>query len=125
MIENIKVITKDTLLQEVQKFADAKARFVTSVCNDMGDELEATYYFNYSPGMEMVALRMVVGKDEEVPSISGIYLCAVLVENEMFEQYGLKVKDMAIDFGGLMLLAKDSPELPMLKEKAAGGKGGK
>ena len=125
MIENIKEITKDTLLQEVQKFADAKARFVTSVCNDMGDELEATYYFNYSPGMEMVALRMVVGKDEEVPSISGIYLCAVLVENEMFEQYGLKVKDMAIDFGGLMLLATDSPELPMLKEKAAGGKGGK
>jgi ech hydrogenase subunit D len=81
-------------------------------------------YFNYSPGVEMVALRMVVGKDEEVPSISGIYLCAVLAENEMFEQYGLKVKDIAIDFGGLMLLGNGSPVTPMLKDKAAGGKGG-
>lgn len=124
MIENLKEITKDTLLSEAQKFADAKARLVTAVCNDLGDELEVTYYFNYSPGVEMVALRMVVGKDEEVPSISGIYLCAVLIENEMFEQFGLKVKDIAIDFGGFMLLAKDSPVLPMVKDKAAGGKGG-
>ncbi|CEO88289.1 NADH-quinone oxidoreductase subunit C [Syntrophaceticus schinkii] len=124
MIENLKEITKDTLLSEVQKFADAKARFVVTVCNDLGDKLEATYYFNYSPGVEMVALRMVVGKDEEVPSISGIYLCAVLAENEMFEQYGLKVKDIAIDFGGLMLLGNGSPVTPMLKDKAAGGKGG-
>jgi ech hydrogenase subunit D len=48
MIENLKEITKDTLLSEVQKFADAKARFVVTVCNDLGDKLEATYYFNYS-----------------------------------------------------------------------------
>lgn len=124
MIENLKKITKDTLLSEAQKYADAKARFVTSVCSDLGDNLEVTYYFNYSPGVEMTALRMVVGKDEEVPSISGVYLCASLAENEMFEQYGLQVKDMAIDFGGLMLLGKDSPVRPMVKDKAAGGKGG-
>ena len=124
MIENLKEISKDTLLQEVQKFADAKARFVTTVCSDLGDKLEVTYYFNYSPGVDMVALRMFVGKDEEVPSISGIYLTAVLSENEMFEQFGLKVKDMAIDFGGLMLLGKDSPVKPMVKDDAAAGKGG-
>lgn len=124
MIENMKEISKDTLLKEVQKFADAKARFVTTVCNDLGDKLEVTYYFNYSPGMEMVAMRMVVGKDEEVPSISGIYLTAVLVENEMFEQYGLKVKNIAIDFGGLMFLTKDCPAKPMSRNGAVGGKGG-
>ncbi|HBI27433.1 MAG: NADH-quinone oxidoreductase subunit C [Syntrophaceticus sp.] len=124
MIENLKEITKDTLLSEAQKYADAKARFVASVCNDLGDKLEIFYFFNYSPGVEMDALRMVVGKNERVPSISGLYLCASLAENEMFEQYGLQVKDIAIDFGGHMLLAHDSPELPMLKDKAAGGKGG-
>ena len=89
-MRTLKEISKDTLLQEAQKFADAKARFVTTVCSDLGDQLEVTYYFNYSPGMDMVALRMVVGKDEEVPSISGIYLTAVLSENEMLEQYGLQ-----------------------------------
>ena len=40
MIENLKEITKDTLLSEAQKYADAKARFVASVCNDLGDKLK-------------------------------------------------------------------------------------
>ncbi len=126
MIENLKEIKKDELLSEVKKYADAKARFVTAVCNDLGDKLEVTYYFNASPGMEMSALRIAVGKDEEVPSLTGIYLTAVLIENEMKETFGLKVKDIAIDFGGHMFLAQDSPVLPMLKEKkeAAGEKGG-
>lgn len=123
MIENLKEIKKEDLLVEVKKLADAKERFVTAVCNDLGDKLEATYYFNKSPGMEMHALRMAVGKDEEVPSITGIFLTAVLIENEMKEMFGLKVKDIAIDFGGHMLLAQDSPVTPMLKEQAT-GKGG-
>lgn len=123
MIENIKEIKKDELLAEVKKFADAKARFVTAVCNDLGDKLEVTYFFNMSPGMEMHGLRMTVGKNEEVPSTTGIYLTTVLIENEMKEMFGLKVKDLAIDFGGRMLLAEDSPVTPMLKTEAA-GKGG-
>ena len=128
MIDKLKEISKDQLLAEVKKYADSKARFVTGVCNDMGDKLEITYYFNASPGMDMSALRFVVGKDEEVPSMTGIYLTAVLIENEMKELFGLQVKDLAIDFGGHMLLAQDSPVLPMLKseeQKAAAQKGGK
>lgn len=126
MIENLKEIKKKDLLTEVKKFADAKARFVTAVCSDLGDKLQVTYYFNYSPGMEMNALQMIVGKDEDVPSVTGIYLTAVLNENEMKELFGLKVKDIAIDFGGRMLLAQDSPVLPMLKtnQEATEGKGG-
>ena len=128
MIDKLKEISKDQLLAEVKRYADSKARFVTGVCSDLGDKLEITYYFNASPGMDMSALRFVVGKDEEVPSMTGIYLTAVLIENEMKELFGLQVKDLAIDFGGHMLLAQDSPVLPMLKseeQKAAAQKGGK
>lgn len=124
MIDNLKEIRKEELLAEFKKLHDARARFVTAVCSDLGDRLEVTYYFNMSPGMEMKALRMVVGKDEEVPSTTGIYLTTVLIENEMKELFGLKVKDMAIDFGGHMLLASDSPVTPMLKDAANAGKGG-
>jgi Ni,Fe-hydrogenase III component G len=127
MIDKLKEISKDQLLAEVKKYADAKARFLTGVCNDLGAKLEVTYYFNGSPGIAMSALRFVVGKNEEVPSMTGIYLTAVLIENEMKELFGLKVKDLAIDFGGHMMLAQDSPVLPMLKsedQKAAAQKGG-
>jgi Ni,Fe-hydrogenase III component G len=128
MIEKLKEISKDQLLAEVKKYADSKARFVTGVCNDLGDKLEVAYYFNASPGIDVSALRFVVGKDEDVPSMTGIYLTAVLIENEMKELFGLKVKGLAIDFGGHMMLAQDSPVLPMLKseeQKAAAQKGGK
>jgi hypothetical protein len=77
--------------------------------------------------MGMSALRFTVAKDEEVPSLTGISLAAALTENEMKELFGLNVKDIAIDFGGHMLLAQDSPVLPMLKseeQKAAAKKGG-
>jgi Ni,Fe-hydrogenase III component G len=127
MIDNLKEIGKDQLLAEVKKYADSKARFVTGVCSDLGDKLEVTYYFNSYPSLEMSALRFKVGKDEEVPSVSGICLTAVLIENEMSEFFGLRVKGMAIDFGGHMLLAQDSPVLPMLKTEeqlTAGKKGG-
>lgn len=123
MIENLREIKKDELLAEVQKFADKKARLVVAVCNDLGDKFETTYFFNYSPGMDMKAIRICTGKEEEIPSISKIYLAAVLNENEIKETFGAKIKDIAIDFGGYMLLAEDSPKLPMLKEKAAEKKG--
>jgi Ni,Fe-hydrogenase III component G len=123
MIENLKEIKKEELLDEVKRFMDEKMRFVTAVCSDLGDKFEVTYFFNHSPGMEMKALRMTVGKDEEVPSISGVCLTAVLIENEMKELFGLNVKDLAIDFGGYMLLAQDSPVKPMLKSAPAAGKG--
>jgi NADH:ubiquinone oxidoreductase subunit C len=127
MIDNLKEIGKDQLLQEAQRRADSKERFVTGVCSDLGDKLEVTYYFVAKPGAGMSALRFCVGKDESVPSMTGIYLTAALTENELKELFGLKVKDIAIDFGGHMLLAQDSPVLPMLKseeQKAAAKKGG-
>jgi ech hydrogenase subunit D len=116
VVENMKEIAREQLLDEVQKYAEKKARLVTTVCNDLGDKLEATYYFNESPSMNMSALRILVNKNDVVPSISKIYLTAVLNENEMKEMFGMNLKDIAIDFGGHMLLAHDSPVTPMLKK---------
>ncbi len=64
-------------------------------------------------------------RTDEVPSLSGITVATVLIENEMKELFGLKVKGIAIDYGGNMLLAHDSPVTPMLKEKKAEPKGEK
>ncbi len=124
VLENLKEVEKSALLKEVKSFAERKARFVAAVCNDLGDQLEVTYFFNETPGMNMSTLRTRVGKDDELPSITGIYLTAVLNENEFKELFGLKIMDIAIDFGGHMLLAQDSPTLPMLKESRETAKKG-
>jgi len=122
-MENLIKIDKSALVGEGKKLMEAGAKFVTAVCNDLDKELEVTYFFSTNRGTEMKGLRCAVGKEEEVQSISGVTLAAVLIENELQELFGLKVKGIAIDYGGHMLLAHDSPTTPMLKEKKAEPKG--
>jgi Ni,Fe-hydrogenase III component G len=114
-MENIREIKKDELLAEGRKFLDAGGKFVTAVCSDLDQHLEVTYFFSHDAGTVMHGLRYKVTKDEEVPSFSGVTLATVLIENEMKELFGLKVTDLAIDYGGHLLLAQDSPVTPLLK----------
>jgi ech hydrogenase subunit D len=116
-MENIIQITKDDIVDEGKKLLDAGAKFVTAVCNDLDENLEITYFFSTNRGIDLTCLRYTVGKDEEVPSLTGVTLSTLLIENEMKELFGLKVKDLAIDYGGHLMLAHDSPKTPMLKEK--------
>ena len=114
-MENIKEINKDDIVSEGKKLLDAGAKFVTAVCSDLKERLEVTYFFSASRGTELTCLRYKIGKDEEVASLSGTTLATVLIENEMKELFGLKIKDLAIDYGGHLLLAQDSPVTPLLK----------
>ncbi len=114
-MENIREINKEELLAEGRKFLDAGGKFVTAVCSDLGEQLEVTYFFSREAGTDMTGLRYKVAKDEDVQSFSGVTLATVLIENEMKELFGLKVKDLAIDYGGHLLLAQDSPTTPLLK----------
>lgn len=116
MIENLVDITNDQLLGEVQKLKYDGYRFVTSTCVDNGDgTIDVIYHFDKN--YEMKNLKLKVPKDEEIDSISKIYFCSILVENEMSELFGLKVSGMAIDYGGKMLLSDDAPENPMARNQ--------
>jgi ech hydrogenase subunit D len=122
-MENIKEIKQDEWLAEGKKFLDGGGKFVTAVCSDADEHLEVTYYFSFNRGTELNGLRYKVRKDEEVASFSGITLATVLIENEMKELFGLKMQGLAIDYGGHLLLAQDSPVTPLLKTKKDVSKG--
>jgi NADH:ubiquinone oxidoreductase subunit C len=116
MIENMVDITNDQLLGEVQKMKYDGYRFVTSTCVDNGDgTIDVIYHFDRN--YQMKHLKLKVAKDEEIDSISKIYFCSILVENEMSELFGLKITGMAVDYGGHMLLSDDAPENPMLRNQ--------
>ncbi len=109
-------ISKAELKSRVRELVDGAARFIAATCLDLGDTFEVIYHFN-DVGNEVVNLRMVVGKDEEVPSISDVVLSAALMENEMREFFGIKIVDIAIDFKNRMLLSEESPRTPLLKQQ--------
>jgi ech hydrogenase subunit D len=116
MIDNIVELSKDQLLAETQNAKYDNYRFVTATCVDTSDgSMDVIYHFDKD--LVLKNFRVKVGKGDEVPSISKIYLCAVLVENEMKELFGLNVTNMAIDYGGHMLLSDDDLNSPMSKQQ--------
>ena len=59
-----------------------------------GDEMSYTFGRNY----EMVTLRLHVKEDEEISSITQVYPCAYMQENEAAELFGVKIKNLTVDY---------------------------
>lgn len=116
MIENLIEIEKDQLLGVAQQMVYEDYRFVTATCVDNADgSLDVFYHFDKD--FQLRNYKLTVKKGEEVPSISAIFFCAVLVENEMKELFGLKVTNIAIDYEGHLLLSDGAPDNPMERQQ--------
>ncbi len=116
MIENLIEITSDQLQSEISNCKYQGYRFITATCADNGDDtIDILYHLDKD--YEMRNYRVTVKKDEEIPSISNIFFCAVLVENEMKELFGINISNIALDFGGHMLLSEEELDSPMLRRQ--------
>jgi NADH:ubiquinone oxidoreductase subunit C len=116
-MENEITVDKAQLILEVQNLAAQKARFATATCLDMSDHFEVIYHFEPQDNVKFARhIRVNIGKDETLPSISSIYLCASLIENEIKEHFRIKISNIAIDFKGRFLRAKESPEFALMKD---------
>ena len=63
------------------------------------DEIELTYSFDLDDRLSH--LRLVLpGAETVVPSISGIYGCAILYENEIHDLFDVRVDGLTVDFKG-------------------------
>jgi hypothetical protein len=108
-MENETTIDKGKLILEVKEMAAKNARFCTATCIDRGERFEVLYHFELEPGKRLAHLRLTLAKDSTLPSISGTYPCATLIENEMRELFGLQIEDTAIDFRGGMFSTREGP----------------
>lgn len=112
MLKSVKEISSTQLLSETQQLFFSGYRFVTATCVDNGNgTFDLIYHFDRD--MELVNYRVTAGKDEEIPSISKIYFCALFVENEIKELFGVNITNIAIDYGGHLLLSEGAPSTPM------------
>jgi len=104
-------VTKETLITEAKALLGKEARFAIATCVDLGDKLEMIYHFD--DHLKLVNLRLHFGYDETIPSISGIYPAARLIEMEVTDLFGAKIEGIQ----GGFLLSEDSPKMPMRKPK--------
>ncbi len=108
-------ISPETLLARVRELQTQGYRLVQIGATALPDHLELTYSFDRE--IRLVNLRLHVPTPApQVPSISGIYLCAFIYENELHDLFNLRVDGMAIDFQGRFY--KTSVKYPFGSPKA-------
>lgn len=96
----------DALSKEIEQIKSAGYRFVTITCVEIDqDSVELLYHFDKD--LELVHFKLSALKNKPVQSISPIFFAAFLVENEIIDQFGLKFKDLELDFGGTLYLDDD------------------
>jgi ech hydrogenase subunit D len=115
-MENELVISKEQLIDEVKKKLAAKARFAMMTCMESGDKFEILYTFEPAEAVSPLSqIRVFMPKNETLPSITGVYPAAVVVENETVGDFKIEISGMALDFNKLIMHTKDSMQFPLTK----------
>jgi hypothetical protein len=77
----------------------SRAWRAVNICgSSVDDKVELIYSFSNKEELEN--LRLIVGNQDTVPSISDVFLSTFFFENETHDLYGVNFKGIAIDFGG-------------------------
>jgi ech hydrogenase subunit D len=95
----IEIIAVAALLERVRARRAAGARLVQISATALPGKFELTYSFDGEGVLSSLRL-LVSAEDPRVPSISAIYACAYLYENEMHDLFNLRVEGMKVDFHG-------------------------
>jgi ech hydrogenase subunit D len=118
--EQIESITVETLLDKVKAMRAQGRRLVQISATQLPDAIELTYSFDLDSRLANLRL-LLPGDQPPLPSISSIYLCAVLYENEIHDLFGVQVDGIAIDFKGNFY--KTSVKFPFANPKMPGAAG--
>jgi len=96
---NIKVILASQLRDEIRTMRGQGQRLVQISATRLPDEVELTYSFDLND--RLTNFRLVLpGEDTVLPSISEIYGCAILYENEIHDLFDVRVDGLTVDFKG-------------------------
>ena len=108
-----KNVMKSQLVAEVRSLKNEGMRFATMSCVDLGDSFDLLYHFDLD--LKLTHLRLNTPKGDVVPSISGIYFAALIIENETKDHFGVHFEGMALDFGGNLYLEEEVKKFPFCK----------
>ena len=109
-IVEAKVIIPEQIVPEAQEKFNAGYRLV-GLTVLAADEQHVELLYHYDKACDMTHLRVEVPKDLPIPSISGIYFCALLVENEVQDLFDVRFDGLALDYKRTLLLSEDTKKV--------------
>ena len=91
-------------------------RLITQTVVDRGEQ-GIDILFHYDKNLEEKDYRLTVPKGTVIPSISGVYFAALLIENENRDLFGLEYDGLVLDFNRTLYLeeAGDPISAPFCK----------
>ncbi len=104
----IEPITMAEFMPQVIRFKMDNWRVVQLCAARLPDGYELSYSF--AKGYDMRTLRLTIGTDDTVPSITQVYPGAFLQENEAAELFGVKIESIQSDYHDkLYRIARPTP----------------
>jgi ech hydrogenase subunit D len=97
--EQLELITIETLPARVKAMREQGCRLVQISATQLPGAIELTYSFDLDSQLANLRLSLP-GEQPHLPSISPIYLCAILYENEIHDLFGVQVDGLLVDFKG-------------------------
>jgi ech hydrogenase subunit D len=96
--EQMETITAAALPGRATILRDQGCRLVQISATQLPDQVELTYTFDRAS--QLTNLRLHLPNGARLASLSGIFGCAVLYENEIHDLFGVPVDGLTIDFKG-------------------------
>jgi ech hydrogenase subunit D len=102
-------VTTDQLVAEVKALCEQGWRLVQIGVTSLGETLEVNYSFDREQKFRNLRLQLPAA-EARLPSVSGVYWCAFLYENEIHDLFGIAFDGLVLDFkGSLYQTAKPFP----------------
>jgi NADH:ubiquinone oxidoreductase subunit C len=108
---DVPVLPKDGVVANAQRVKDRGLRLVAMTAVDR-DEASVDVLYHFGHELSVEHSRLTVLKGDTVPSISGVFFAALLVENEIQDQFGLTFEGLVLDYHRTLLLDGDVTEVP-------------
>jgi ech hydrogenase subunit D len=85
----------------IEKLTDLKAdgyRLGQICATKVSEGFEIIY--SMDKDHSLLNLKLTIPEEEEIMSVTGVYWAAFIYENEMQDLFGVKIKHMALNYGG-------------------------
>ncbi|MFZ4396507.1 MAG: NADH-quinone oxidoreductase subunit C [Kiritimatiellia bacterium] len=92
-------VTPDQLVAEVQALRNENWRLVQIGVTAIGEAFEVNYSFDRELRFRNLRVQ-VAAAGACLPSVSGVYWCAFLYENEAHDLFGIRFDGLVLDFKG-------------------------
>lgn len=94
-----RTIAVEALVREVSKFRKEGYRLAQISATRLPDQVELTYSFDKELRLEHLRVQLPAAT-ALVPSITSVFWCAFLYENELHDLFNVQVDGLAVDFHG-------------------------